>query len=142
MSSSEALEALERREYERALALLEGDLAARPEGELHALAGLASFQLERYDAAAQHYAAALQADGERSDWREMLTVAQANATAGVNVHVPELHYFDRDVLLAPPSVGEGALPPPLPRRPGHGRFKRLRLSLGELLGVVATVSDG
>ena len=139
MSSSEALEALERREYERALALLEGDLAARPEGELHALAGLASFQLERYDAAAQHYAAALQADGERSDWREMLTVAQANATAGVNVHVPELHYFDRDVLLAPPSVGEGALPPPLPRRPAHGRFKRLRLSLGELLGVVATV---
>ena len=140
MSSSEALEALERREYERALALLEGDLAVRPEGELHALAGLASFQLERYDAAAQHYAAALQADGERSDWREMLTVAQANATAGVNVHVPELHYFDRDVLLAPPSVGEGALPPPLPRRPAHGRFKRLRLSLGGLLGVVATVS--
>ena len=140
MSSSEALEALERREYERALALLEGDLAARPEGELHALAGLASFQLERYDAAAQHYAAALQADGERSDWREMLTVAEANATAGVNVHVPELHYFDRDVLLAPPSVGEGALPPPLPRRPAHGRFKRLRLSLGELLGAVATVS--
>jgi hypothetical protein len=139
MSSSEALEALERREYERALALLEGDLAARPEGELHALAGLASFQLERYDAAAQHYAAALQADGERSDWREMLAVAQANATAGVNVHVPELHYFDRDVLLAPPSVGEGALPPPLPRRPAHGRFKRLRLSLGELLGVAGAV---
>jgi tetratricopeptide (TPR) repeat protein len=110
MSSSEALEALERREYERALVLLEGDLAARPGGELHALAGLASFQLERYDAAAQHYAAALQADGERSDWREMLTVAQANATAGVNVHVPELHYFDRDVLLAPPSVRRRAAP--------------------------------
>jgi tetratricopeptide (TPR) repeat protein len=139
MASSEALHALERREYERALALLEGDLAARPEGDLHALAGLASFQLERYDAAAQHYTAALQADGERIDWREMLAVAQANATAGVNVHVPELHYFDRAALLAPPSLREGALPSPLPRRPGHGRFKRLRLSLGELMGVVATV---
>jgi tetratricopeptide (TPR) repeat protein len=139
MSSSEALEALERREYERALALLEGDLAARPEGDLHALAGLASFQLERYDAAAQHYTAALQADGERSDWREMLAVAQANATAGVDEHVPALHYFDRDALLAPPSVRAGALPPPLPAGPGHGRFKRLRLFLGDWLGVVATV---
>jgi hypothetical protein len=139
MSSSEALEALDRREYAHALALLEADLAARPEGELHALAGLASFQLERYDAAAQHYTAALQADGERSDWREMLAVAQANATAGVNVHVPELHYFDRDALLAPSSVRGGTLPPPLPPGPGHGHFKRLRLFLGELLGVVATV---
>jgi tetratricopeptide (TPR) repeat protein len=147
MSSSEALEALEGREYELALALLEGDLAVRPEGdlaaqpdgELHALAGLASFQLERYDAAAQHYTAALQADGERSDWREMLAVAQANATAGVDEHVPALHYFHRDVLLAPPSVRAGALPPPLPAGPGHGHFKRLRLFLGDWLGVVATV---
>ena len=140
MSSSEALEALERREYERALALLEGDLAARPKPGLHALAGLASFQLERYDVAAQHYIAALQADGERSDWREMLALAQSNATAGVNVHVPGLHYFDRDTLLAPPSVGAGALPPPPPSRAGHGRFTRLRVFLGELLGVVATVA--
>jgi tetratricopeptide (TPR) repeat protein len=139
MSSSEASEALERREYARALALLEGDLAARPDGELHALAGLANFQLERYDAAAQHYTAALQADGKRDDWREMLAVAQANATAGVSVHVPEIHYFDRDALLAPSSVREGALPAPLPAAPGHGHFKRLRLFLGELLGVVATV---
>src|SRR4051812_3864142 len=147
MSSSDALEALERREYECALGLLEADLAARPDGdlaeqpdgELHALAGLASFQLERYDTAARHYAAALHADGQRIDWREMLAVAQANASAGVNVHVPELHYFDRAALLAPPSVREGALPRPLPSSPGHGRFKRLRLSMGELLGVVATV---
>ncbi|MDT5130949.1 MAG: hypothetical protein QOE41_260, partial [Mycobacterium sp.] len=139
MSSREALEALERRDYKRALSLLKRDLAARPEGELHALAGLASFQLEHYDAAAQHYTAALQADGKRIDWREMLAVAQANATAGVNVHVPDLHYFDRDALLAPPSVREGALPPPVPPGPGHGHFKRLRLFVGELLGVVATV---
>jgi tetratricopeptide (TPR) repeat protein len=139
MSSSEALEALERREYARALALLEGDLAARPDGELHALAGLANFQLERYDAAAQHYTAALQADGQRSDWREMLALAQANDTAGVNVHVPALHYFDRNALFAPPSLRDGALPPPLPPGPRHGHFKRLRLFLGESLGVVATV---
>jgi tetratricopeptide (TPR) repeat protein len=139
MSSSEALEALERREYARALALLERDLAARPDGELHALAGLANFQLERYDAAAQHYTAALQADGLRSDWREMLALAQANDTAGVNVYVPALHYYDRNALLAPASLRDGALPPLLPPGPGQGHFKRLRLFLGESLGVVATV---
>ncbi len=138
MSSSEALEALARREYERALALLEADLTAGPEGELHALAGLAGFQLERYDVAVQHYAAALQTDGERNDWREMLVLAQANAAAGVNVPVPERRYFDRAELLARPSVGEGVLPAPLPRLPGPGPGKRLRLLAGNTLGVPAT----
>jgi Animal haem peroxidase len=135
MSSSEALEALGRREYERALELLEADLAAGPGGELHALAGLASFQLERYDAAVQHYAAALQADGQRNDWREMLALANANAAAGVHVRVPELHYFDREALLSPPA--DSALPSPLPR-PGRSRFKRLRVSAGSALGVPVT----
>ena len=139
MSSDEALEALEGREYKRALSLLERELAARPDAELYALAGLASFQLEEYAAAVQHYTAALQADGQRSDWREMLAVAQANDTAGVNVHVPALSYFKRDALLAPPKLGKDALPPPPPTGPGHGHFKRLRLFLGEALGVVATV---
>jgi tetratricopeptide (TPR) repeat protein len=138
MSSDEALGALERREYEHALSLLESELAARPDGELSALAGLACFQLERYDAAAQHYSAALQADGRRRDWREMLAVAQQNAAAGVNEHVPAVHYFDRDTLLAPPSVRKGALPSPPPPGPGHGHFKRLRLFLGEFLGAIAT----
>jgi tetratricopeptide (TPR) repeat protein len=139
VSSDEALEALEGREYKRALSLLERELAARPDAELYALAGLASFQLEEYAAAVQHYTAALQADGHRSDWREMLAVAQANDTAAVNVHVPALYYFDRDALLAPPKVGKDALPAPLPTGPGHGHFKRLRLFLGELLGEIATV---
>ena len=139
MSSDKALEALEGREYERALTLLKRELAVRSEGDLHALAGLACFQLQDYAAAVQHYTAALQADGQRDDWRKMLAVAQANDTAGVNVHIPALHYFDRAALLAPPSIREGALPAPLPTGPGHGHFKRFRLFLGELLGVVATV---
>ncbi|MBV9318760.1 MAG: tetratricopeptide repeat protein, partial [Mycobacterium sp.] len=89
MSYDEALEALKRGEYERALALLEAELAVNPSGELHALAGLACFQLERYDAAAQHYEAAIQADSTRTDWHQMLALAQANAIAEVNVHVPK-----------------------------------------------------
>ncbi|MGH3971617.1 MAG: hypothetical protein ACRDTV_26885, partial [Mycobacterium sp.] len=132
-------EALKRGKYEDALALLKGPLAARPDGELYALAGLACFKLERYDAAARHYKAAIQADGERSEWRQMLALAQANAAARVDVHVPKVQYFYRDALLAPPSVQDGDLPRPLPPGPGHGHFKRLRLVLGELLGAVATV---
>jgi tetratricopeptide (TPR) repeat protein len=136
MPSDEAVEALERREYKRALALLERDLAGRSDGELHALAGLASFQLQDYRAAAQHYAAALHADGRRNDWCDMLDLAQANATAGVNEHVPALHYFDREALLAP---GTGALPTRLPATPQRAHFTRLRLFAGDVLGHVATV---
>jgi Animal haem peroxidase len=138
MSSDKALEALKSREYRHALFLLKRELATRSDGELHALAGLASFQLEDYAAAVEHYTAALQSDGQRSVWREMLAVAQANTTAGVDEHVPAVHYFDRDALLAPPSVPEDALPPPLPAGPGHGHFTRLRLFVGDLLGMVAT----
>ncbi|MDT5075932.1 MAG: hypothetical protein QOJ80_569 [Mycobacterium sp.] len=139
MPSREALEALKLREYERALLLLERELAARPDGELHALTGLANFQLQHYAVAVEHYTAALQTDGHHSDWREMLAIAQANADAGVDEHVPALHYFDSKALLATPVVGKGALPPPLPAGPGHGHFKRLRLLLGDVLGEVATV---
>jgi hypothetical protein len=140
MSSAEAMEALQRREYAHALALLEDELAKRPDGEVHALAGLACFQLERYDAAARHYQAAIDADGGGlGELRDMLALARANATAEVHVHVPELQYFDRDALLAPPSVCDCDLPRPLRPGPGRGHFKRLRLVLGEVLGAVATV---
>jgi hypothetical protein len=143
MSSDKALEALRRREYACALALLEADLAVRPDGELHALAGLASFQLERYDDAVGHYKAALKFNDQCSEWREMRDLAQANADAGVNVHVPKLHYFDPAALLAPPSVHDCDLPGPLPTGSGYGRFKRLRLFLGMLLGKAATaLMDG
>ncbi|WP_164478264.1 peroxidase family protein [Mycolicibacterium stellerae] len=137
--NSEALAALDRREFAQALKLLEDDLAVQPEAELHALAGLANFQLERYEEAARHYTAALQIDGAHSAWRSMLTVAQANATAGVNVHVPALQYFDADELLAPASVSEGALPSPLPPARRAGGFKRLWLWLGWLIGAVGTL---
>ncbi|MDT5146066.1 MAG: hypothetical protein QOC58_711, partial [Mycobacterium sp.] len=139
MACDEALEALEGRDYERALSLLNRELAARSDGALHALAGLACFQLEDYGAAVKHYTAALHADGRRDDWGQMLAVAQANDTAGVNVHVPALDYFERDALLAPPAACEGALPAPLPGGPGHGHVKRLRLFSGEVLGAVATL---
>ncbi|MBV8293604.1 MAG: peroxidase [Mycobacterium sp.] len=47
-------------------------------------------------------------------------------------------YFDAKKLLAPPAVRDGDLPRPPRRRPGHCWVKRLRLFLGDALGVVAT----
>ena len=139
MSFEKAREALKQREYARALALLEDDLDKRPDGELYALAGLAWFHLERYDAAAQQYEKATQANSKRKDWRQMHDLAQANATVEVNVHVPNPQYFERDTLLASPSVRDGDLPRPPRHRLGHGCLKRLRLFLGEVLGAVSTV---
>ncbi|MBV9351025.1 MAG: peroxidase [Mycobacterium sp.] len=139
MSYDEALEALKRGEYERALALLEAELAVNPSGELHALAGLACFKLERYAEAVQHYKAAIQADSTRTDWHQMHDLAHANATAEVDVPVPEPKYFDPKELLKSPLVRDGDLPRPPRHRLGHGCFKRLRLFLGEVLGAVFTV---
>jgi hypothetical protein len=111
-----------------------------PNGDAHALAGLACFMRERYKDAAKHYAKAVQAGGKDiDDWRKMQALAEANATAKINLEVPEPVYFDRDKLLKPPSVRDGDLPRPPRRRPGHCCFKGLRLFLGEKLGAGATV---
>lgn len=140
MSATTARKALKRRDYEHALVMLEGDLAKRPDGELHALAGLACFQLERYGAAARHYDAAIQAGGGKvSEWRKMLALSRANGSAQVNVHIPKPEYFDGSALVKAPSVRDGDLPRPPGDGPGRGRFKRLRLLLGRMLGVGATV---
>jgi hypothetical protein len=111
----------------------------QPNGEQDASAGLACFKREDYAGAAQQYEKAIQADSKRKDWRQMHDLAQANATAEVNVPVPKPEYFDYDKLLAPPLVRDGDLPRPPRHRLGHGCFKRLRLFLGEVLGAVSTV---
>lgn len=139
MASSEALKALDRRDYREALRLLESELSAGPEPELHALAGLANFQLADYREAARHYALALQTNGGDRGWRQMLDLAKANATARVDIHVPAKEYFERDRLLAPPSVPAGALPTPPRGRPRRGLFTRIRLRIGTLLGALATL---
>ena len=134
------LQAIERRRRNFAdrIGALEAELARQPGGPVHASLGLAYFQCEQYDLAEKQYLAALHFEPQRPDWRDMLALAQANATAAIQEHVPDLHYFSRDALLAPPSVRASALPVPLAPRPGPGLFGRLRILLGEGLGVVAT----
>jgi hypothetical protein len=113
-----------------------------PDGKKHALAGLAFFKQELYDAAAQEYDAAIQAGGsasERREWQKMRDLAKANATAEINVYVPKLQYFDTKDLLAKPLVRDGHLPRPPRPRADRRRLKRLRLWLGDQLGAVLTV---
>jgi hypothetical protein len=114
--------------------------SAAPNGNAHARAGLDCFMRERYEDAAKDYAKAVQAGGTNiDDWRKMQALAEANATAEINVEVPKPEYFDRDELLEAPNVRDGDLPRPPRRRRGHCCCKRLRLLLGEKLGAVATV---
>jgi hypothetical protein len=145
--AARAREALEHRDWREAISLLEAELAeemarspaaARP-GEAQALLAQAYFQTEQYERAAQQYAAAVAAAPAREDWRAMLALAQANATAGIDVHVPPLQYFDRDTLLAPSAVKDGDLPTPPPPLPDPTGLRTLHRDIGNALGAVATV---
>jgi Animal haem peroxidase len=113
--------------------------SAARSGNAHARAGLDCFMRELYKDAANHYAKAVQAGGTHvDDWRKMQALAEANATAEIYVEVPKPVYFNRKKLLDPPAVRDGDLPRPPRRRRGHCCFKRLRLFLGDALGVLAT----
>jgi Animal haem peroxidase len=139
MSTDAATEALARRDFAQAIQTLQAELASQPSARAHALLALAHFQSQQYDTAASHYAAALALEPQQKDWRDMLALAQANATAEVHVHVPELHYFDRDTLLARPQLAAGSLPPPLPPPPPPGFMRRWHVRLGTELGEVLTL---
>ena len=112
-----------------------------PNGKLDAQAGLACFMSEDYPGAVRHYAAAIKAGGparDRHEWQEMLDLAEANAAAQIHVHVPPPTQFNPANLLAWPVVTRTDLPdPPAPSR-GPRCIKRLRLWLGDRLGVLGT----
>jgi tetratricopeptide (TPR) repeat protein len=135
--------AIEHQEWRAAIGLLEAELAAetttppRP-GEAQALLAQACFQTEQYERAARQYEAALAAAPERADWREMHALAQANAIAGIDVHVPPLQYFERDALLAPSPVRSGDLPTLRPVVEVSAT-RQLYRDIGDALGAFATV---
>jgi len=110
-------------------------------GQPDAQAGLACFMREDYPGAVKHYDDALKAGGtarECQEWREMRALAQANATAQIHVHVPKPQQFKKAELLEWPDVSPADLPdPPAPSR-GPSCIKRLRLWLGDRLGVLGT----
>ena len=128
---AEARRALESHNVTVAIAMLEAELNGQADAALRNALAVSYFQNEQYELAAQHYAAALKFDLQNSDWRDMLAVAQANAMAAVHVFVPELHYFDREQLLAPPE--KPTLPAPLPSPAYPGLSTRFRIALGNVV---------
>jgi hypothetical protein len=138
MGTAAAVQAIERGDFPVAIEALQAQLAVQPGSEADALLGLAYFQTGQYAHAARHYAAALQAQPQHADWRDMLALSQSNATAGVDVHVPDLRYFDRDALLAAPSVDDYTLPPAPAQPPQPSLIRRLHIVVGNELGEVLT----
>ena len=120
VASEDGKRLLEQRNYVDAVKLLRQRIAEEPDGDSQALLALAYFLQEEYELAAKHYQLALKYDPNNQEWQEMLVLAQANAVAEVQVPVPDIYYFDRDKLLAKPTVPNGALPSPLPPAPTPG----------------------
>jgi hypothetical protein len=131
-ASAEAVRLIEERDFVGALELL---AAAPPDdggGENAALTGLAQFHSEDYTSAANSYAKALEANGGNTEWAHMLDVCRANAAAEVDVEVPDVHYFERDKLLAVPPN------PMLPRspiaQPQQSAWRSVRHVVGHAIG--------
>ena len=138
-SRDEGLRSLEQRNYDDAIKALQEPALTDPSGESQALMGLARYQREEYEEAAQYYEAALKLGPDRADWRDMLEKSRVNAIAEVNVHVPEIYYFDRAKLV------ESASSPTDPSlsllRPRHEIWAaRARRKIGEALGKVMTAA--
>lgn len=130
---AEGAHLLEAREFVAAAERLAGAAAGDPSGTSEALLGAACFYQERYADAAVHLERALELGGERADWTDMLTIASANARAEIDVHVPELRFFDAETLLAAPP--DPRLPAPR-RLPADPHWRRLRYLVGHGIGSI------
>ena len=128
------------RRFRDALGLLSARLDADPNGESHALAGAAHYGLQEYSEAAESYERALQLDPSRRTWRDMLMQSHANVFAEVNVHVPDISYFDRDALLARPVVRDGSLPSTPMAAPRRNFLGRALLAVGNVAGAVVSLT--
>jgi tetratricopeptide (TPR) repeat protein len=134
----EASRFLEQRNYQSAIKALEKPILYDQSGESHALMGLACYQSEDYKQAAHYYEAALKLKPDSEDWRDMLRKSTGNATARVDLPVPDIYYFDREKLLEPADHAPApSLTPPKPRHEIWG--EKLRQKIGNALGEVITL---
>ena len=131
---------IEERRYREAIDLLKAELPGDADGAAHALTAVAHFGLEEYGEAAANYALALERDPLNQAWQEMLAKARTNAVAEVNVHVPEISFFDRQRLLARPVVRDGSLPADPMDTPSVGTFRRTRILVGNLGGAIVSLA--
>ena len=125
-----------------AIALLQSATSDDPQGELHALLGVAHVCREEHGKAADCFRAALERNPRHPDWQVMLNTAAGNAASEIDVPVPDPYYFDADKLLAAPEVAPGTLPgPPSPLPPARS-LARWRAFLGRAVGAIASTLMG
>ncbi len=113
------------------------DAADGSNGASEADLALSLYREERYAEAAEHLERALKLDPDNTEWADLLAKASANATAEVDVFVPELRFFDAATLLAPPP--EPDLPSPR-NLPGDPHWLRLRYLVGHAVGSIGGVA--
>ncbi len=135
----QAAQLIEDRRHKEAIALLSAHISKDAEGEICALNAVAHFNIEAYDQAAKNYELALAQDPSNKLWRDMLKQSRENAVAEVHVYVPDVAFFNRDDLLAPPMVREGLLPVTPMDPPKRGMLGKLRVVVGNLVGVVVSI---
>ena len=83
--------------YSDAITLLQERIADDPTSDDHSQLALAFLQLEDYESAAQQYETAARLDPTNIRLQEMSRLAKANAIGEVNVRVPEVLFFDRQI---------------------------------------------
>jgi tetratricopeptide (TPR) repeat protein len=133
----EGLRFLDQRKYQDAIGVLEKAASYDKTGESQALLGLAHYQSEAYEQALRWYEGATALNPHNTAWREMQEQSRANAASEISVHVPDIHYFNRDTLIGPSARGSGMLPTPAkPRREIWA--ERVRQKIGNVLGAMIT----
>ncbi|HVZ36799.1 MAG TPA: peroxidase family protein [Polyangiaceae bacterium] len=106
----EATELLERRAFDAAVKLLQGELERAPSAQLEGLLGTAYFLAESYQLAVTHLTSALATEPDRAEWRAKLTLASENLAARVAVEFPPVEAFQASELLAAPRLDPEAIP--------------------------------
>src|SRR5258708_254087 len=109
-SRTRAVQLIEDRQYSSAIDLLEVSVQADSSPVTHALLGTAYLLAERYEDARRHLAIAVAAEPTNEGWQAKLTLASSNAVSHVEEDFPKVEPFDREELLAPPSLEPGAIP--------------------------------
>lgn len=137
-SYNEGLQLIWKRDYEAAINSLKPISDNDEDGQIHALLGLAYFQCEDYEAAAQYYETALSRTSNHEEWQDMFERAKGNKVSKINIPVPDFQYFQRDELIAPPRVPNGTLPRYPLVSEQQTMLKETFLILGNVFGVITT----
>lgn len=131
----QAVELILERQFDEAITNLQAIGQLDGTGETEALLGLAHFHSSRYTESREQYEEATRKSSASRSWIRMRELARSNEEARVAEPVPPVAPFKAEVLTAPPSIPNDALPvlstAPLARPWWQGLFVRI----GQLLGV-------